>query len=158
MLLRLLAPVVFALALVAPPATGWGQPPEKIQPTPGFAWDQAKVTVLTRQLADSVAALRREFAKQPAPALGSNESRTYLTVGDDLRLIESESRELAARIAKGVSRDESFPMYDRLRIMIRDARMDALQQVLLPSVWDKRALVRANLIELDAYYNGPATP
>jgi len=157
MLRRLLVPTVLVLALVEHAATGWAQPSERIQPTPGFAWDQAKVSDLTQQLVDGVVALRLEFAKQPAPAAGSNESQTYFKVSDDLRLIESESRELASRVAKGASQDESFPIYDRLRTMIRDARMDALQQVLQPSVLDRRARVRATLIALDPYYNGPGT-
>jgi len=155
--LRIFVPVVFALALIARATIGWAQPSEPIQPTPGFAWDQAKVSALTQQLVDGVVALRLEFAKQPAPAAGSNEAQTYSKVSDDLRLVESEARELAGRVAKGASRDESFPIYDRLRTTIRDTRLDALQQVLAPSVWDRRTRVRALLIELDAYYNGPAT-
>jgi hypothetical protein len=106
------APLVrFAITVATLPVTASSQSPERLKPVPGYtlSWDQGKVAVLTRQLANSAAEIRRDFGKQPVPEVGSKESRTYLILSDDLRLIESESGELAERIAKGASADESYP-------------------------------------------------
>ena len=154
MILQRLVSVGFAVALTLLPATGWSQPPEPLEPIPGYTrpWDQAKVAVLTQQLANSVAELRRDFGKLPLPEIGSKESRAYLTLSDDLRVMESESGELASRVAKGASADESYPAYRRMRNLITDARADARKQTFPQSLQGEIEKARAALIALDPYY------
>ncbi|HXK25214.1 MAG TPA: hypothetical protein VMS55_21270 [Myxococcota bacterium] len=157
MIRRPLAFVVFVLAL-ASPATGGGQPgglPEvEAEPViPTLPWDQGKVALISQQFADSIADLRREFGKLPQPEAGSRESRGYLFLSDDLRLMENEARELAARVSKGATQDESYPIYRRLRTIILDAREEAHRYEFPQPVQHGIVRARTLLIRLDAYYD-----
>jgi hypothetical protein len=158
--LQRLVSVGFAIALVGLPATAWSQPSEPMEPDTGYTlpWDQAKLTILPQQLATAATELRRDFAEQPVPEPGSKQSRAYHLVSDDLRLMESESAELAARIAKGASADESYPVYRRMRNLITDARADASTMTVPHSLQEKIEEARGILIQLDPYYGDVSTP
>lgn len=155
MTLHRLACLLLTVALATPAALASAQPAEPLEPTPGhtLAWDQAKVGALTQQLADSMRDLRREFRQQPTPNIGSMQSRAHLSLDDNLRLIESESRELAGRVARGASQEESFPVYRRMWMLIRDARQDARRLMIQQGMQDRIARAREILVELDAYYD-----
>jgi hypothetical protein len=159
MMLGRLVSVGFAFALAGLPATAWSQPAEP-EPATGYTlpWDQAKLTILTKQLATTAKELRSEFGKQPVPETGSKESRAYHLVSDDLRLMESESAELAARIARGASADESYPVYRRMRNLITDARADASEMTFPHPVQEKIEEARGILIQLDPYYGDISFP
>jgi hypothetical protein len=160
MILQRRLSVIFAITLATLPVTASSRSPERLKPIPGYtlSWDQGKVAVLTRQFANTAAEIRRDFGKQPVPAVGSKESRTYLILSDDLRLIESESGELAERIAKGASADESYPIYRRMGNLISDLRADAVDQTFPPPLQEKIERARAMLIELDPYYGDLSAP
>ncbi|HVN37317.1 MAG TPA: hypothetical protein VMW19_03975 [Myxococcota bacterium] len=157
MIRKRLAFLVFAFALASPAIRG-DQPglrpaPETEPVVPTHEWDQTKVTLISQQFADSIADLRREFAKLPQPEAGSRDARGYLFLSDDLRLMENESRELAGRISKGATQDESYPIYRRLRSIVFEAREEARRYEFPPPV--QRGIVQARtlLIRLDAYYD-----
>jgi len=160
MILQHLVSVLFSITLVTLPTTAWSQSPERLKPIPGYtlAWDQGKVADLTRQLANAAAEIRRDFGKQPVPEAGSKESRAYLMVSDDLRLIESESGELAARVAKGASADESYSIYRRMGNLISDLRADTLNQPFPQSMQEEIHRAREMLSELDPYYGDISVP
>jgi len=155
-----LASLGLAVALAGLSAAAWSQPPEHLEPVAGYTlpWDQAKVTILTQQLAAAVAELRRDFGTQPVPESGSKQLRSYHLVRDDLRLMESESAELEARVAQGASADESYPVYRRMRSLISDARADASQQTFPRSLQEKIKEARGILIQLDPFYGDVSTP
>lgn len=160
MIPKRLVSVVFAITLALLPDAGWSQSSERLEPIPGYtlAWNQGKVAALTQQLANSAAEIRRDFGKQPVPEVGSKESRAYLIVSDDLRLIESESAELAARVAKGASAEESYPIYRRMGNLISDLRADTLNQPLPQSVQEEIDRARGMLIKIDPYYGDISVP
>ena len=152
--------MIFAVTLAMLPVTASSQSPERLKPVPGYtlAWDQVKVAALTRQLANSAVEIRSDFSKQPVPQAGSKESRTYLMLSDDFRLIESESGELANRIAKGASADESYPIYRRMGNLISDLRADSVDHTFPPPLQEKIQRARSMLIELDPYYGDLSAP
>ena len=153
MIRRRLVYLVFAVALT-PSVAGWGQTVQPSQSArPITPWDPAKVATLAQQFAVNIGQLRREFANLPQPASGSDSSRAYLGLSDDLRVIESEARELAARASQGASQDEAYPIYRRVRSMVLDARGEARKYEFPMSVKQGIAEARALLIQLDPYFD-----
>jgi hypothetical protein len=116
-------------------------------------WEQDQVAAAARKLADAVKDLREEVRRQGDPGLASAQSRAWHRFKDDLRLIESESKELASELAAGRGHDETLPMFERLEMLVRDAREEGRSLMIMKPVQDRIDAARAALNALEPYYD-----
>ncbi len=116
-------------------------------------WDQARVTAAAQSLAGSLDGLRDALRRQPDPSMvpgGGSRSRHRLR--DRLRLMESESKQLALQLGEGRSRDETFPIFERIDLIRRDAVEQARRMFLQQPVAEKIDAARGPLEELSGFY------
>jgi len=121
-------------------------------------WDQAKVTALSKQLADAAKALQDTFYKQPTPTIGSANSRDYYRLKQVVRRLRQEADQLQGDLAKGSAREETLPEYDDLMQSVRDAREIGARIFAAQDIKDRATAVRAVLNELAPYYDPDAVP
>jgi hypothetical protein len=120
-----------------------------------IAWDQSRVSELASQLQEAVKGLRDSARKQGRPTGGSGQVRAYNRLLDRLRLIEAESRHLAASLGGGAGRDETEPVFERLDLLRRDAAEEARRLFMTKPLMDRIETARGVLEELRPYYQGP---
>ena len=142
-------------ALVLAPALAGAQPaPEEgmEESPPTVAWDQAQVTRVAQELADSLKDLRRAVRQQPDPGVASLQSKAFYRFSDELRVLESESKQLARALEAGGGHDETVPVYERMQRTIRDAREEARRLDIPAQTRERIDAARAVLDKLDQYY------
>lgn len=141
-------------AIAALVALGLAAGGAQAQPAPAApTWDQAKVSALAGELAAAVKDLRQDVRQQPQPSLGSMQSRAYHNFRDDLRLIESEAKELASSLTAGAGHDETLPIVKRMESLIRDARDESRRLLIPQSTQDKIAAARTAYQQILPYYD-----
>jgi uncharacterized membrane protein YccC len=138
------AVMVMALGLSLVAGAAWAQ---KAQ------WEQDTVAAAARKLADAVKDLRGEVRKQGNPSIASAQSRAWNQFTDDLRLIENESKELASALEAGRGHDETLPMFQRLQLLVRNAREEARSLMIVKPVQEKIEVAREALRVLEPYYD-----
>ena len=117
------------------------------------AWDQQKAAAAAQSLAASLDGLRDALRRQPDSSMvpgGGSRSRHRLR--DRLRLMESESKQLALQLGEGRSRDETFPIFERINLIRRDAVEQARRMFLQQPVVEKIDAARGPLEELAGFY------
>ena len=82
------------------------------------------------------------------PGGGSSAQRYRLK--DRLRLMESESKHLASALGDGEGRDETYPVFQRIDEIRRDAVEDAERMFLQQPVLEKIQAARPVMEELGA--------
>jgi hypothetical protein len=116
-------------------------------------WEQDQVVAAAASLAGAVKELRDEVRKQGRPNLGSMQSRAWMRFTDTLRLIESESKELSNELAQGRGHDETLPIYERMGMLIRDAREESRSLMLTQPVQQRIDAARDALRALEPFYD-----
>ncbi len=66
--------------------------------------------------------------------------------------MESESKQLALQLGEGRSRDETFPIFERINLIRRDAVEQAQRMFLQKPVIEKIEAARGPLEELASFY------
>ncbi len=84
-------------------------------------WDQEKVTAIAAELTPATGALRQSLRQKPPPTLGQTGRRAFWRLRDQLRSIETTSRRLHNALLAGEGREETFPIYRRMIVTVRDA-------------------------------------
>ncbi len=120
-------------------------------------WDQKKVAQLAEQLAKSVADLREQVRKQP-PVDAGPQRKARFEVLQDLKMINSTSKQLAADLGKGAGREETQPAYDRLQMLRRDAQEHAKSADVKEPVLSRVAATKDLLAQIAPYYEEAAMP
>jgi hypothetical protein len=125
-------------------------------------WDQAKVSAIADQLAASVADLRDQVRKQP-PVDSPPQRKARYQVLQDLKMIESTSKQLAADLRGGEGREETQPAYDRLQMLRRDAAEHARSSDIREPVLGRVVATKDLLAQIAPYYEvtsvqAPAPP
>jgi hypothetical protein len=118
-------------------------------------WDQAKVTAIAKEFADSATAVEDIVRKEPAVAAQAQE---YWRLRQQLRRIKNESRELATELGAGKGHDETVGIYENLLSEILYARDSAQRLYLTGSVNDRIKAARAVLEKLAPYYDARPLP
>ena len=86
-------------------------------------WDQAVVTEVAEQLADSINDAYRSVVRTSTGAqIGSGQSSSHLRLKDRVRVARNESRHLTRALQGGQGKDETFHAWERLTSVMRDAR------------------------------------
>jgi hypothetical protein len=118
-------------------------------------WNQEKAAAAAAKLAAALDGLRTALRQQPPPGTGiapGGGQRATHQLRDRLRLMESESRHLADELARGASRDETLPTFERVNTIRRDAVHQAQRVFLQQPVKDRIIAARDPLEELAGYY------
>ncbi len=84
-------------------------------------WDQEKVAAIAAELPPATRALRASLRQKPPRTLGQAGRRAFWRLRDQLRSIESSSRRLHNALLAGEGREETFPIYRRMIVTVRDA-------------------------------------
>ena len=140
------------LCLVATSASGSGED-VAARPDNAPAWDQAKATAAAQSLASSLDGLRTALRQQPSNTLAPGTgSRSLHRLRDRLRLMESESNQLAQQLGEGRGRDETFPIFERINLIRRDAVEQAQRMFIQKPVMEQIEAARGPLKELAGLY------
>ncbi len=119
------------------------------------AWDQAAVTALAKEFADSATAVEDIVRKeQQTPA----QAQEYWRLRQQLRRIKNEARELATELKNGKGHDETLGIYENLYSEILYARDSVQRLYLTSSVTDRIKSARAVLEKLAPYYDARPLP
>ncbi len=87
-------------------------------------WDQERVTALAGELQQKTHELRNAVRRVPPPTLGQPGQRAFHRLRDELGAIEATARRLHKALAKGATREETFPTYRRLILAVRSASQE----------------------------------
>jgi hypothetical protein len=136
--------IAVGVALCVAAGAAWAQ---------GAQWEQDQVAAAARKLADAVKDLRSEVRKQGSPGVASMQSRAWHRFTDELRLIESESKELASALEAGRGHDETLPIFERMQMLIRDAREESRSLMIAQPVQQRIDAAREALRALEPYYD-----
>ena len=115
------------------------------------SWDQEKAAAAATELAASLDGLRDALRSEPPPGIGSG-ARTRHELRDRLRLMENESKHLAAELTDGQGRDATYPVFQRINEIRRAAVDNAQRMYLQQPVLDKIESARGPLEKLAGYY------
>lgn len=144
---------LLCIASLAVAGSAFAAEPEGAEaPAPASAWDQARVTALAGELRDAVKGIRQAVRQAGSPNRGSMQSRKFHNFSDTLRLIESESRHLAAELESGQGLEETWPAYRHLQLLVRDARELSQHLFIEKPIQDQIVAGRTKLDALAAYY------
>jgi hypothetical protein len=140
------------LCLAAASASG-SEEDVAARPENAPAWDQQKATSAAESLATSLDGLRTALRQQPSMTLAPGTgSRSIHRLRDRLRLMESESKQLAQQLGEGRGRDETLPIFERINLIRRDAVEQAQRMFLQKPVMDQIESARGSLKELAGLY------
>lgn len=117
------------------------------------AWDQAKVTQISKQLVSATQDLYDTFYKQIPPTSGSGQNREFYRLKQVIRVMKTEARELASHLEKGVGHDETLPSYESLMENVRTARELGARVFTTEDLKQKATAVRGLLNQLGPYYD-----
>jgi hypothetical protein len=121
-------------------------------------WDQAKVSALSKQLAEATKALQDTFSTRPPPNLGSGDSHDYLRLKQVVRRIRQEATALDSDIRAGGGMEATQNSYETLMTNVRDAREIAGRIFATQDIKDRATAVRTVLNQLAPYYDPDAVP
>jgi hypothetical protein len=116
-------------------------------------WDQAKVTALSKQLADAAAALNETFYRQPVPTAGSVQTRGYQRMKEAVNKIQREAKSLNAKLSNQGDRASTLKSYQDLMQTVNVAREEAKGLFTTTDVAEKAGAARSVLNQLGPYYD-----
>lgn len=115
-------------------------------------WDQAAVTELARQLAEVAGDLRTSVQEAPKAHAGRTQRRARARALDDLRVAQGSVNSLVRQLEAGTGREETYPTYRRLRMLIRDISQNAQRARLTEPTLGKLEAAKGPLDQLSAFY------
>ncbi len=119
-------------------------------------WDQAAVTELAKQLAESAGDLRHSVRRAPTPPSGS-QRRVRFQVLDDLRVAANSINSLARRLESGEGRAETYPTFRRIRVLRNDLAVQARRANITEPTLSKLETARELLEKLSRDYEAEET-
>ncbi len=121
-----------------------------------MAWDQAKVTAIAGQLADSVKDVRYDVRQTPQAMVGSPTWRAQYATRESLRILVNTSKRLVTQLKAGEDKDATLPTYKRLTMVARDVVEDGKKANVPASTIEKVEAARVYFDQLAPYYEDPA--
>lgn len=115
------------------------------------AWDQGKVTALSEKLEQEMDALYRELGKLP-PDLTFSQRRAQYQLRDDLRLLRNNCRHFSAELKQGKDKEETLPVFKRIRTLRRNAEENARKTTIQDSTMERMLAVGAVILQIEPYY------
>jgi hypothetical protein len=128
---------------------------EDARPEAKSDWDQQGAAKVAAEVA---AALDRLYVQAKVEdqntATTAMSAESYLLV-EDLKMLRRHSRRLQRELEKGSGRDETRRLYDRLELLIRNARASKESAPILENAQQQIEEARAVMNRLRAYYGEP---
>jgi len=150
---RRLVLLVAALLCLAVASASGSEEDVAARPENAPAWDQRKATAAAQSLASSLDGLRTALRQQPSTSMAPGTgSRSLNRLRDRLRLMESESKQLAQQLGEGRSRDETFPIFERINLIRRDAAEQGQRMFIQKPVMEQIESARGPLADLAGLY------
>jgi hypothetical protein len=125
-----------------------------------LAWDQEKVAKVAAEFAAAADRLYNE-ARVESYAEDSLQSADIWLVVEDLKSIKRYGGQLARRLDSGEGREDTTRLFERLQMLVRDARVHKRQAPVLEGEAAQAEIAKARkiLAQLNAYYGmGEASP
>ena len=119
-------------------------------------WDQAAVTELAKQLAESAGDLRHSVRRIPTVTSGI-QRRVHFQVLDDLRVAANSINSLARRLESGEGRAETYPTFRRIRLLRNDLAVQARRAHITEPTLSKLESARGLLEQLSLYFEAEET-
>ena len=88
-------------------------------------WDQTRVTAIAAEFSEAVAKAGLEVDKQKGGRVEVGKERAFYEFREDMRLAKNSSRHLAKELQNGKGREETYPIFKRLKTLRNDAAENA---------------------------------
>ena len=139
-------------------AVGLAHVPLSAASQEGASWDQERVTELAVQLAVTTRGLRREIRRSMPSDISAMQANRRHRLIDHMRVIQSETRFLAAELEAGQGFAETLPIAQRIDRLVDRAVVDG-RRLFLPKPVQQR-IDEANelLEELRPFYRNYEAP
>ena len=121
------------------------------------AWDQERVTKLAVELAVTMRGLRREVRRIRDDRASTQVNRRHRLI-DHLRMLQNETRFLAAELEAGQGFAETLPIAQRIDRLVDRAVVDGRRLFLPAPVQQKIDRANELMEELRPFYRDYATP
>lgn len=95
-------------------------------------WNQERVTKIATQLSEAADNVYESVHKMQAPAAGAAGFSSFYRFKENVRVIKNSADYLATRLQKGGSREETYPTFRRMMLLIRQARDDSRRVGTIP--------------------------
>ena len=143
-----------SLGLLASACGGTGASSQRYTGPPA-RWEQARVTGIATDLRSAAEELRNAFIREPQRTIGSGQEASYYRLKQIIRRLRSEANQLVTSLEAGENREQTYPIFQSLRVMVRDAeengrRIFASDQLLTAATRAGDAMIR-----LAPYYQRP---
>ncbi len=120
-------------------------------------WDQDRVTSYAEELATATQELYRALGSRPTYLNQANQ-RAYYQARDDVRVMNSSAKHLLSKLKDGEGRDETAPIFKRIRLLQRSAQDEGRKASIPEDIMDKAAPVGGSLLKLRPYYEAEPDP
>lgn len=114
-------------------------------------WDQERVTDIAQQLAEAMGELKSALQAQPA-SLDPARQRAVYAAREDVRLLTSSARHLAARLEAGDDRLETYPIYKRIGMLRRSAEENGRKALIENALMARITRAGELLLRIAPYY------
>lgn len=114
-------------------------------------WNQERVTGYAKELSEACRELKTAMAQLPT-SLDPAKQRSWHRAKDDVRMLNSASRGLAASLEKGEGKEETLPRFKRIEVLRNDAAENGRKALIPNSVLEKVTPVGVALMKLAPYY------
>ena len=121
------------------------------------AWDQAKVTELSKQLETATDELWQTFRKEPRPTVGQGQANSFFRLQQQLRHLRSEARSLSRMLQDGAGHDETVPSFESMMQTIRIAEDNARRVFTGANVNERAQAARDVLNQMTPFYQADPT-
>lgn len=128
---------------------------EDAKPEMKSDWDQDGAAKVAAEVAAAVEKLYVQAkVEDQNTATTAASAESYLLV-EDLKMLRRHSRRLQRELEKGSGREETRRLYERLELLIRDARASKQSAPILENAQQEIEDARAVMNRLRAYYGAP---
>ena len=124
----------------------------------GVVWDQERVTELAVELAVTVRGLRNEVRRSIRGERGAAQASRRNRLLDHLRILQNETRFLAAELEAGQGFAETLPIAQRIDRTVDRAVIDGRRLFLTQPVLERIDRANELMEELRPFYRDYATP
>ena len=114
-------------------------------------WNQERVTGYASELSDACRELKTAMGKLPSN-LDPSRQRSWHRAKDDVRMLSSAARGLAASLENGEGKEETLPRFKRLQLLRNDANENGRRAFIPDAILEKVVPVGVALNKLAPYY------
>ncbi len=115
-------------------------------------WNQERITKLAKEVKEATDKLYTAFYKRPVSTVGSGQANSTFRLKQTLRRLKSEASHFANALEGGMGRDESYPIYENLAILLRNAQEDARKMFVQDELLEYGTTAEDRMRQIAPYY------